>query len=388
MEELIFRDRRGTNCLKWNHLTENGFRREGLLGMWVADMDIASPRSVREVLREMAEFGVFGYDRVPESYTDAFLWWEKTRHGLDCPREWIRYSPGVVAGFNWLVRILTEPGEAVIIQTPVYYPFSRAVTDNGRKLVTSGLVRKDGRYVVDFEDFERKIRDNGVKAFILCSPHNPVGRVWTEEELLRMLEICRKYGVHVISDEIHQDIVIGDHRQIPTLSLAGPGDRVTALTAASKTFNLAGFRNSFVILPDEEIRGKYDSFTSLLHIGSGSAAGYAAVEAAYRGGGEWLESLLELVRGNYAAVRDCLAERAPEAVVYPLEGTYLAWIDLSAYTDQEHLPDLMENRCGIAADYGVWFGGSSEGFVRLNLATSPAVAAQAASAVADAVSPE
>ena len=204
-EQLIFRDRRGTNAMKWNYLDRIGFKGENLLGMWVADMDFASPECVRRALREAADFGVFGYDAAPKEYHEAFIAWEKERHGLEIDREWIRFSPGVVTGFYWLVKMLTEPGDSVLIQTPVYYPFMSAIEDQGRKLVRSELVNTNGIYTVDFEDFERKITEEAVRVFILCSPHNPIGRIWTRSELAKMLEICRRHSVKVISDEIHHD---------------------------------------------------------------------------------------------------------------------------------------------------------------------------------------
>ena len=377
-EQLIFRDRRGTNAMKWNHLDRIGFKGENLLGMWVADMDFASPACVRKALRDAADFGVFGYDAPPENYQDAFIAWEKERHGLTVEKDWIRFSPGVVTGFYWLVRMLTAPGDAVLIQTPVYYPFMSAIEDQGRRMVKSELVNTNGVYSIDFADFERKIEAEGVRVFILCSPHNPIGRIWTREELGRMLAICRAHGVKVISDEIHHDFELGGHRHTPTLAVGDYGDMVAMLTAPSKTFNLAGLQNSFVILPDADMREKYDAALRDVHIMGGNSLGNVAAAAAYTGGADWLDAILRTVEDNDALFRARLAEGLPKAVVSPLEGTYLLWVDLGAYVKAEDIKTAMEERCGLALDYGTQFGGNAPCHIRVNLATDGAVVEEAA----------
>ena len=377
-EQLIFRDRRGTNAMKWNYLDRIGFKGENLLGMWVADMDFASPECVRRALREAADFGVFGYDAAPKEYHEAFIAWEKERHGLEIDREWIRFSPGVVTGFYWLVKMLTEPGDSVLIQTPVYYPFMSAIEDQGRKLVRSELVNTNGIYTVDYEDFERKITEEAVRVFILCSPHNPIGRIWTRAELAKMLEICRRHSVQVISDEIHHDFELGGHKHTPTLAVGDYGDMVAMLTAPSKTFNLAGLQNSFVILPDKDIRDRYDAALRDVHIMGGNSLGNVAAAAAYTGGADWLESVLRTVEDNDALFRARLAEGLPKAVISPLEGTYLLWVDLGAYVAAEDIKTVMEERCGLALDYGTQFGGNAPCHIRVNLATDGAVVEEAA----------
>ncbi len=377
-EQLIFRDRRGTNAMKWNYLDRIGFKGENLLGMWVADMDFASPECVRRALREAADFGVFGYDAAPKEYHEAFIAWEKERHGLEIDREWIRFSPGVVTGFYWLVKMLTEPGDSVLIQTPVYYPFMSAIEDQGRKLVRSELVNTNGIYTVDYEDFERKITEEAVRVFILCSPHNPIGRIWTRSELAKMLEICRRHSVKVISDEIHHDFELGGHKHTPTLAVGDYGDMVAMLTAPSKTFNLAGLQNSFVILPDKDIRDRYDAALRDVHIMGGNSLGNVAAAAAYTGGADWLESVLRTVEDNDALFRARLAEGLPKAVISPLEGTYLLWVDLGAYVAAEDIKTVMEERCGLALDYGTQFGGNAPCHIRVNLATDGAVVEEAA----------
>lgn len=370
MEELIYVDRRGTSSVKWDGLADT-FGEEGLHAMWVADMDFQVPACVKEALHKYVEEGAYGYYKVPDSYYEAFINWEEKHHGLKVEKDWIRFSPGVVSAFNWLVQMMSNPGDAVIVNTPVYYPFLNAVTNNSRKLVTSDLVNTNGAYTIDFEDFEKKIVENEVKVFILCSPHNPVGRVWTAEELKTLFDICRKHNVFVISDEIHQDLVIGDKKQIPSYLIGDYTDMMIALTAPSKTFNLAGGQNSIIIIPDEGLRAKWDTYTEQIRVNSGNPFGYVAAQAAYAGGEEWYESILAQIKENYEYVKNTFAEKLPNVVVAPLEGTYLTWIDLSAYVAKEDMVEFIQKKCRLAIDFGDWFGGERFGqFIRMNLATS------------------
>ena len=382
MEELIYRDRRGTNASKWNRLSPR-FTREDLLGLWVADMDFAAPACVREALHKQVDFGVFGYDVTPDAYYEAFLHWEKTYHGYEPQRAWLRYSPGVVAGFNWLIQLLTKPGDGVLVQTPVYYPFLSAATDNGCRLVENELVNTAGVYTVDLADFERKLTEEHVKVFLLCSPHNPVGRVWRREELAAMLELCRVHGVYVISDEIHHDFTHGGHKHIPAATVGEYDDMLVTLTAPSKTFNLAGLKNSVVIIPDEKLRKAWDSYTGKLHTATGGSFGVIAAQAAWEGGRPWLEQVLQTVEGNYELLRTELVPRKPELIRSPLEGTYLAWLDLGAYVKPQEMAAAVEGRCGLAVDYGAWFGGHAPCHIRINLATRPENIRQAIQSLAD-----
>jgi len=223
MEEFCVRystDRLGTNCLKWDAL-DNRYGDKDLIAMWVADMDFKLPEIVIEVMKKRIEHGIFGYSYVADSYYDSFIKWEKNRHNFAVNKEWIRFSTGVVTALYWVVNAFTQPSDSVIIFTPVYFPFHSAVTDNGRKLITSALINTNGIYSIDFENFEKNIIENQVKLFIQCSPHNPVGRVWTQEELSKVLSICKKHNVLVVSDEIHQDIIIGKNIQIPAAIVSG-----------------------------------------------------------------------------------------------------------------------------------------------------------------------
>ena len=363
-------DRKGTDCAKWDGLDKT-FGEKELLPFWVADMDFRVDIHIEEALADYLNTGAYGYYAVPDSYYDAFMEWEKSEHGLTVEREWIRFTPGVVSGFHFAVQILTEPGDAVIVTTPVYYPFMHAVENNGRKLICSELINRDSRYYIDFEDFEKKIQENSVRAFILCSPHNPVSRVWSEDELKQLLAICRKHCVAIISDEIHHDLVFGDSKHIPTLSLADENDRVIMFTAASKTFNIAAFQNSFAVIRNPQLRDEWDRFINGIRTGSGNPMGYIATETAYRYGKAWLEDVKETIFGNYQYIKDQFAKNLPDARLTPLEATYLAWADLGAYVKSEDLEDFIQKKCRLAFDYGTWFGGDkSSTFIRINLATS------------------
>ena len=370
MDELIYVDRRNSNCNKWDGQTAM-FGEEGLHAMWVADMDFKIPQCVQKALHDYVDFGTVGYYRIPDGYQDAFINWEKAHFNFEVKREWLRFAPGVVAAFNWMLQILTEPDEAVIVMTPVYYPFLQAVTNNERKLITSELVNEDGKYTIDFEDFEKKIIDNDVKAFILCSPHNPVARVWTKEELTKMFEICHRHHVYVISDEIHQDFVFGDRMQTPSYQATEHWDEMVAITAPSKTFNLAGGQNSFMIIADEKLRARWDDFAKRIRLMTGNAFGFVAAEAAYKGGRDWLDKVKKQIVDNDQYLRELFKENLPEIVVTPLEGTYLVWIDLRAYVKPEDMREFIQKKCRLAVDFGDWFGGEQfNGFIRMNLATS------------------
>ncbi|MDD6188644.1 MAG: pyridoxal phosphate-dependent aminotransferase [Clostridiales bacterium] len=371
-EKKYYADRVGTGSVKWDGL-QFLFGDKDLISMWVADMDFRSPECVGEALKSMADTGLFGYFMPPREYFETFINWEQERHGCKVEQEWIKFSPGVVAGIFHFVGAFTQPGDSCIILSPCYYPFMEAVKDTGRNLVCSILKNNNGAYTIDFEDFEKKIKDNDVKLFILCSPHNPVGRVWTKEELCTLVDICRRNGVIIVSDEIHQDIVLSGNKHIPTLASCDCGDMVVSLTAASKTFNLAAFNHSIAVIPSKELRDKYDEYQKHMHI-SGAMPGYVAVRAAYEGGKEWLDNVIKQIETNVKVLTDILTEGAPECVITKLQGTYLQWIDLSAYVKPDELKDFVVKECKLAVDYGSQFFTPEEGkedcHIRLNLATS------------------
>lgn len=369
MKEVCYKERRHTDSKKWDACREQ-FGEEELLPLWVADMDFEAPACVREALRKYVDFGVFGYYHPSEEYGEAFVRWEAARHGYQVEKEWLRFSPGVVPAVNWLVQILTKEEDHVLIMPPVYYPFKDSLINNHRQVTESPLIRRENSYAIDYEDFERKIEEEDVKLFILCSPHNPVGRVWKKEEIRRVMDICKKHGVYVISDEIHQDLVMKGHSHIPTATAGDYDEILVTLTAATKTFNLAACQNSIVILPDPGLRERYDAYTDRIRIKGGNSFGYVAVQSAYEGGAEWLAEALEIIESNYNCLKQMLEEALPKVWVAQMEGTYLMWIDLGAYLRPEEMEQVIQEKCGLAVDYGSWFGkGENETFIRVNLAT-------------------
>lgn len=369
MSQVIYKDRLGTDCNKWDGCEEK-FGDEHLLPLWVADMDFEAPSCVKQALKEYVDFGVFGYYQIPNRYYEAFINWEKTYHDYDVKKEWIRFAPGVVPAFNWLIHILTNEQDGVLITPPVYYPFKDAIVNNNRMVIESPLVRMEDHYELDYEDFEQKIKEQNVKLFIFCTPHNPVGRVWKKEEIVKVLDICKKYGVYVIADEIHQDIIMKGYQKVTAATTGDYDEIMVTLTAATKTFNLAGCQNSIVVIPDETLRKRYDDYLTKLRITGGNAFGYVAVQSAYEGGRAWLDEVLNLIEENYHLMKSILEEKLPKVWIPKLEGTYLMWIDLGAYVSADEIESVIQKDCGLAVDYGSWFGGEAYGtFIRVNLAT-------------------
>jgi len=374
-EEFLQRyaiDRKGTNSLKWDKLEER-FGDANLLAAWVADMEFKAPEEVLDAMKEKVDFGVFGYTYAPDSYYDAFIKWEREQHGYEVKQEWMRFSTGVVTALYWFVNAFTKPEDAVIILSPVYYPFANAVKDTGRTLISSELVNSNGVYTIDFEDFEKQIVDHDVKLFIHCTPHNPVGRVWTAEEAEKLLSICDKHDVLVVSDEIHHDMTFDDHKHIPSAIVADGkfADRVITVTAASKTFNLAGLLTSQIIIENEVLLKQFDTFVKSVNQTEVNMLGMTAAEAAYNHGADWLEGLREVVQANARYAVEQFTAHAPKLVITPLEGTYLLWIDLRAYIEPNGVKEFVQDTCRLAIDYGEWFGENSKGFIRLNLGTEP-----------------
>lgn len=370
MERLIYKERKNTNCEKWDGLKEK-FGQEDLLPLWVADMDFEAAKCIQDALKSYVSQGTYGYYSDHDSYLGAFINWQEDNHNVKLDKKWIRYAPSVVTSINWIIQILTRLNDSIIVLTPVYYPFFNAIENNNRKLVKSELIYNRGNYEIDYIDFENKIKINNVKLFILCSPHNPIGRVWKKEELNKILEICKKYEVKVISDEIHQDIIIENNKHYSIVNFEEYKDMIVTLTSGTKTFNLASLQNSFVIIPNDDIRQKFNEYVKKIDIVEGNAFGYIAYEQAYTSGKPWLNQVLETICSNYKLLRSELSEKLPEAIISPLEGTYLAWINLNTYVKDENYINLIQKKCKLAVDYGNWFGGDKYNkFIRINLATS------------------
>lgn len=398
--------RKGTNSIKWDILG-GAYGDPDLLPLWVADMDFRTCPAILDAMRRRISHGAFGYSVVPDSFYEAFAAWER-QYGYEPGKEVIRLSAGVVPMLYRLVRCFTDPGDRVLILTPVYYPFRKAIEENGRIAVQCDLVEQGSRFVIDYDAVERAIMENDVKMTILCSPHNPIGRVFTEEELSELLRVFGRHGVLCVSDEIHQDFHFDGHRQY---CLAGVRDRlraaggkmpeVIALTAPSKTFNLASLGFSVAMFPDEGPRKAYDDYARALGEPGVDVMGATAAEAAYRYGAEWLEGVRSVIIGNHRRIRERLAAECPEIRIFDLEGTYLPFMDLRAVVDTAHpklppvmlagsetngdMADLVQNRAGLAVDYGEWFGKNFAGFIRLNLATHPDIVEEAVTRLIKAV---
>lgn len=369
VESLTYKNRKNTNCEKWDGMGET-FGETDLIPLWVADMDFESPSCVKKALSEYVQSGIYGYYRPPVNYIQSFIKWEKEQHSYEIKEEWVRFVPGVVPAIYWMVQTMTEKGDHVLVMPPVYYPFFHAVQETDRILSRCPLICENGCYKMNFDMMERKIVEEKVKLFILCSPHNPVGRVWTREELKRVLDICNKYNVFVISDEIHQDLIPGKMPQIPAGTVGDSYKNLATVTSGTKTFNIAGCQNAFIIIENEEIREKFDKTAARIHMTEGSSFGYVAVEAAYSCGKEWLELVLKKIWENYNCLKKQVEKILPDAVLSPLEGTYLAWLDLSAYVPGEQIQKVVQEKCGLAVDYGEWFGGDEyASCIRINLAT-------------------
>lgn len=360
-------NRFGTNCTKWDGL-EKKYGDKSLMSMWVADMDFRCPEEVHEAIRKYMECGAYGYDMMASRFNQAFARWEKDRHGYEVQQEWLRFSPGVVQAFYWCVFSMTNEGDHVLVFPPVYYPFFNAVNETERKLVESNLLWDGKTYTMDYADIEKKIVENDVKMLLFCSPHNPASRVWTREELEKLAEICDKYSVIIVSDEIHHDFVHKGHKHTP-FGLVRK-EKTIVLSAPSKTFNLAGLTTALAIIPDEELRAKWDVLSRHIHISESNTFGYLAGEAAYLHGDAWVDELVDIIYNNYTLLRDRLMEKLPKLVIAPLEGTYLMWADFGAYIKKEEMAEFFEKECKIALDYGEWFHGGAETWVRFNLATS------------------
>ena len=371
-------DRTHTWSIKHDFKKENG-KADDILPLWVADMDFRSPDSVVEALKKAVDHGIFGYSRADESYFDAVAAWYQKRHHLTLQPEWMTCTPGIVFALSIAVRAFTQEGDAVLIQPPVYHPFSRAILRNKRTLVENPLVLKDGHYEMDLEDLEQKVLDEHVKLMILCNPHNPVGRVWTREELTALADICLRHHVYVISDEIHGDFVWQGHEQPPYASISEEACLHSMMcTAPSKTFNLAGMATSNLFIPDPEMRRKFRS--ELLDVGQENMnrLGLFACRAAYEGGGEWLDQLIGYLAGNLALVRDFCKNRVPQIQLVEPEGTYLAWLDCRelGMTDDE-LMAFFSDEAKVWLDPGTHSGEQGSGFMRFNLGSSRSVIAQA-----------
>lgn len=366
-DEIV--NRKNTDCLKYDFAKRRGMP-EDVLPLWIADMDFKTSSYVEDAVIERVKHGIFGYSETGKEYFEAVAGWMKRHHNWDVEERWIIKTPGVVFALAMAVKAFTEPGDAVFIEQPVYYPFSEVINDNGRRIVSNDLVLlEDNRYHIDFEDFEKKIVDNNVKLFLLCSPHNPSGRVFTREELLKLGDICLKHNVIVVSDEIHSDFVFeGEHTVFCNVKKEFENISVIC-TSPSKTFNLAGMLISNIFIPDRTLRKKFRHQVDAAGISQLSPLGHAAVKAAYVNGEEWYNGVIEYIRNNRKYVKEYTEKNLPGVNVIDGEGTYLAWLDFRGTgIDYEELDRRIIYEAKLWLDSGKIFGASGQDFQRINLA--------------------
>ena len=368
-------ERRGSRSIKWDD-TFRRFGRENLLPLWVADMDFPAPEGVQEALHRRVEHPVYGYSIYGDAFYEAIIGWYAHRFGWEIEREWIVPDHGVVTSINTAIAALTQAGEGVLIQTPIYPPFMSAITANRRTMLENRLHYEAGRYTIDWDDFEAKARQ--ARLFLLCSPHNPTTRAWNEDELEQMASICRRHDVIIVADEIHSDVVYG-RRHTPIGLLPEALDRTLTLHAPSKTFNVAGLNTSYAIIPDPAMREAFQKEYARIGLPHGNVMGIAALEAAYTPeGARWLDALMEVLQSHQAFVTEYLAEHIPQIVPVKAEATFLIWLDCRGLgLDDEALVELFFDRAGLALNPGVSFGEAGSGFMRLNIGTSRTILEQA-----------
>ncbi|MCE1201340.1 MAG: PatB family C-S lyase [Bacteroidia bacterium] len=339
-----------------------------MLPFWVADMDFETPAFVREAVMQRAQNPVYGYTFRDDRFYDAIIGWMQRRHGWKVEKDWIVFTPGVVPALNLAVLAFTEPGQGIIVQPPVYFPFFGAVADHGRELIHNQLITNEKEYVINYDELETLAAE--AQLLMLCNPHNPVGRSWRKDELERLANICERNNLMVISDEIHADLVLPGYRHNVFAALdEETAQRTITLHAPSKTFNLAGLNTAFAIIPSEALRKRFEHQIEKLHLGLGNLFGFEALIAAFNKGDEWLDQLRGYLAENVIFTKEFLAEHLPEIYIYPTEATYLIWLDFSHWRlSDEEFRRKMIDEAGLALSRGADFGPGGEGFMRLNVA--------------------
>lgn len=364
-------NRQPQNSSKWQGMRKhNPEVPEGIVPLSVADMELKNPPEIIEGLKQFLDNRILGYTDAGEDYYTETVNWMQRRHHWTIDKDWLVLLPGVVTAINVAVRAFVQPREKVAILTPVYYPFKKTIEACGCRTVTSSLINQDGVYSINFEDLETKLADPNVKMLIFCSPHNPIGRVWTKEELMKVGELCLKHDILIVSDEIHFDLILPGHEHTVFASLSKElSDRMIVCTSVSKTFNLAGMQCSNIVISNPDLRAAYKATMSCYINGHLNIMAYEAATLAYRHCEGWLDELLELLETNRKTAVDFFAEHFPKAIVSPLEGTYLLWVDLRVYfTDQNEQEEFMTKKALLFLDEGYLFGEEGSGFERINLA--------------------
>ena len=375
-DEVI--DRKGTHAMKVERLPKGADKDS--LALWVADMDFACAEPILKALHERIDRKIFGYTMYDaDECMDAVTGWMKKRYGWNESRENLFFCPGIVAAYAALINLLTEPGDGIVLQRPIYYPFTNKANSNGRIPVDNALIYENGAYRIDFEDLDKKMADPANKVLVVCSPHNPTGRVWTEDELKKTVEICKKYDKWIICDEIHCDLIRRGVTFIPIMNVAPEyADRIVVCTAPSKTFNIAGLHVSNIFIPNPEIRRKFKGELEAIGFSQPNIMGLVACQAVYSEGDEWYRELKKYIAGNLDYARTYFAENIPELKLVEPEGTYLIWLDCSKLgLSVEELESFVEDKAKLWVDFGKIFGRESGQFIRINIACPRAVLKQA-----------
>ncbi|HIS34327.1 MAG TPA: PatB family C-S lyase [Candidatus Avirikenella pullistercoris] len=373
-DEII--DRNGTVCEKYDH-TEAIFGTRDILPLWIADTDFRTPSFIINALKERLEHPIFGYSFRCNYYYEAVRSWLFRRNGWNVSLDWLDFTPGVVCGLSYGIKSFTEEGDKIVIQPPVYPPFARTIKANKRVVVNNPLKIIDGRYEIDFEDLDQKLE--GAKLFILCNPHNPTGRVFTKEELLRIGNLCLKHGVYIVSDEIHSDLILKPNRHIHIASLSEEIANITlTYVAPSKTFNIAGFSTAVAIIPNPELHEMYRNCANQIHVDQGNIFGAVALRAAYNNGDEWLDCCMEYIRTNIEYVLDFLRTNTPKIKCIPPEATFLLWLDFSELgMTHADLQQFLIQKAKLGLNSGTDFGEEGECHMRINVGSPRSVIEQA-----------
>ena len=373
--EKYYIDRRGSHSRKWDgeHLK---FSRTDLLPLWVADMDFMAPQCIQEAICSYVKANPLGYTMTNPHYIEAVISWYKRRHDCSIKPDWLTSAPNVITGIMWCIGAFTKTNDAIVVLSPVYGAFDASVSDARRHIIAVPMNRtEDNRYTVDYDAFETAITEHDVKLFIHCNPHNPVGHVWTEQEMAQLFSICEQHNVLIISDEIHQDLITGPTPFTSALTVSNGTytENIIAMSSLSKSFNMASLHHAEIIIPNEKLRSQFNTYKAHVYHTDSDVIAEAAITAAYTHpeAEAWLDDVRAVIRENYEYLCRELRTALPQIRISPMDGTYLAWIDFGAYVKAEDMHDLFENKCRIAPSFGEWFGGEDYAtFVRLNLATS------------------
>lgn len=369
-------DWHNSELTKWKNL-ESDFGDKELLALWIADMDFAPSREIAKALAEYVNNGHYGYFfPIPQSYYQAIINWTEKHFDYHTEANWYRNTPGICTGIAMVLNAFTEKGDKVLIHNPVYNPFRMVTQEAQRDIVMLDLTGdEESGYTIDFEAMEQTLKEEAIKVYIFCSPHNPVGKVWMRAEIAKVIALCKKYDVLLISDEAHRDLVWQGHTHIPSASLDSGFDKIITFSSGAKPFALAGFNHSYMVIACKSLREIWDEYSRTIHLGDGSAGGYISLKAAYNFGEEWLDAVKAIIWGNYQYLKTTLNDKLPGIKIADLQGTYLAWLDLGYYVPKADLEKVVQNQARLAVNYGdtYWPTKAEDTHIRINLATKPAV---------------